>query len=214
MALGRRWNYWFRCRVLRIAETEKYAHVTFFLNGGREAVYPGEERILISSPRVATYDLQPEMSARELTEKLICAIKSKQFGLIIANFANTDMVGHSGNIAAAIQAVEVVDKCLGSVAEVIEAEEGAMLITADHGNVEQMSDSHAGGPHTAHTLNPVPLVAIGTEQHELSAGRLSDVAPTVLALMGLTIPDSMTGNVLFPRKAFLAENCATRENST
>lgn len=200
-------------RQLRIAETEKYAHVTFFLNGGRETTYPGEERILIPSPRVATYDLQPEMSARELTEKLISAIKGKQFGLIVANFANTDMVGHSGNISAAIKAVEAVDKCLGSVAEAIEAEGGAMLITADHGNVEQMLDLQAGEPHTAHTLNPVPLVAIGTEQHELSAGRLSDVAPTVLALMGLTIPDSMTGNVLLPRGVFLAESCATRGNS-
>ncbi len=201
-------------RQLRIAETEKYAHVTFFLNGGRETVYPGEERILVPSPRVATYDLRPQMSAYELTEKLIREIKSNRFGLIVANFANTDMVGHSGNIGAAIKAVEAVDECLGSVAEAIEAEEGAMLITSDHGNVEQMSGLQAGEPHTAHTLNPVPLVAIGTGQHELSAGRLSDVAPTVLALMGLSIPDSMTGNVLFPTGFFPGESCETRRNST
>jgi 2,3-bisphosphoglycerate-independent phosphoglycerate mutase len=193
-------------RQLRIAETEKYAHVTFFLNGGREMLYPGEERILVSSPQVATYDLQPEMSAPEVTEKLIDAIKSDRFELIVVNFANSDMVGHTGNIAAAVKAVETVDQCLGSIAKVIEAENGAMLITSDHGNVEQMLDLHAGQPHTAHTLNPVPLVAIGIGQKKLVGGRLSDVAPTVLALMGLSIPSTMTGNVLFSKNASTVED--------
>jgi len=193
-------------RQLRIAETEKYAHVTFFLNGGREMLYPREERILVSSPQVATYDLRPEMSAPEVTEKLIDAIKSDRFELIVVNFANSDMVGHTGNIAAAIKAVETVDQCLGSIAKVIEAEDGAMLITSDHGNVEQMLDLHAGQTHTAHTLNPVPLVAIGIGQKTLCGGRLSDVAPTVLALMGLSIPSTMTGNVLFSKNTSTAED--------
>ena len=184
-------------RQLRIAETEKYPHVTYFLNGGREALYPGEERILVSSPPVPTYDLQPEMAAPEVAGKLIKAIKSDRFELIVANFANADMVGHTGNINAAIKAVETVDECLGDVAAAIKVQHGAMLITADHGNVEQMQAVRGSQPHTAHTLNPVPLVVIGVSQDKLSGGKLSDVAPTVLALMGLPIPTSMTGNVLF-----------------
>ena len=169
-------------------------------------LYPGEERILVSSPQVATYDLRPEMSAPEVTEKLIDAIESDRFELIVVNFANSDMVGHTGNIAAAIKAVETVDQCLGSIAKVVVAGDGAMLITSDHGNVEQMLDLHAGQTHTAHTLNPVPLVAIGIGQKTLCGGRLSDVAPTVLALMGLSIPSTMTGNVLFSKNTSTAED--------
>ena len=147
-------------KQLRIAETEKYAHVTFFFNGGEEKVFPGEERILVPSPKVATYDLKPEMSAYEMTDKLVAAIGSGSFDFIVVNFANTDMVGHSGRLAPAIAAVEAVDRCLGRLEEAVEKAGGVMLVTADHGNAEMMCDPMTGGPHTAHTLNRVPLVLV------------------------------------------------------
>lgn len=183
-------------RQLRIAETEKYAHVTFFLNGGRETVYPGEERILVPSPKVATYDLRPEMSAPEVTDKLAAAIEGDRFDLIVVNFANTDMVGHTGVLAAAIDAVAAVDRCLGRIAAAVEAAGGALLITSDHGNAEQMADPASGDSHTAHTVNPVPLVAVGVPGARLAQGRLADLAPTLLALMGLVAPNEMTGTSL------------------
>jgi 2,3-bisphosphoglycerate-independent phosphoglycerate mutase len=179
---------------LRMAETEKYPHVTYFLNGGREEPYPGEDRIMVPSPKVATYDLQPEMSAPELTEKAVEAIKSGKYDLIVLNYANPDMVGHTGNLAAAIKAVETVDKGLGRIAEAIERSGGALLVTADHGNCEQMRDPETGGPHTAHTTNPVPVVLMGAGNRALIAeGRLADIAPTLLELMGLPKPKEMTG---------------------
>jgi len=187
---------------LRIAETEKYAHVTFFFNGGAEAEYPGESRILVPSPKVATYDLQPEMSAAELTDRLVAAIGSKKFDLIVVNYANCDMVGHTGDLRAAIVAVETVDTCLGRVAAAVEAEGGALLITADHGNCECMRDPVSGQPFTAHTLNPVPVYLVGGAKpgqnapHLLADGKLADVAPTLLALMGLAPPPEMTGHSL------------------
>ena len=182
---------------LRIAETEKYAHVTFFLNGGREVTYPGEKRILVPSPKVATYDLDPEMSAREVAVRLIDAIRSEEFGFIVVNFANADMVGHTGNIQAAYKAVETIDSCLGAIAEVMDKKEGIMLITADHGNIEQMLDGESEGAHTAHTVNPVPLILRGVENVELLDGTLCDIAPTILELMRLPIPTSMSGRVLY-----------------
>ena len=185
-------------KQLRIAETEKYAHVTFFLNGGREAVFEGEERILIPSPKVATYDLKPEMSAFEVTEALVGAIDSGRFDLIVVNYANGDMVGHTGKLDAAIQAVEAVDSCLGQVLAAVERAGGRLLITADHGNAEKMKDSETGDRHTAHTMNKVPIVLAGAPagSGRLSDGRLADVAPTLLALMGLPQPGAMTGRNL------------------
>lgn len=184
-------------RQLRIAETEKYAHVTFFLNGGQETQFDGEDRILIPSPDVATYDLQPEMSASEVTDRLIETIRGEQTDLIVVNFANPDMVGHTGVLEAAIQAVETIDTCLGRLAEAVEAAGGAMLVTADHGNLEQMLDPVTGQPHTAHTTNPVPLTLVGgPAKTALQTGRLADIAPTVLYLMGLAQPDAMTGSCL------------------
>ncbi len=183
---------------LRIAETEKYAHVTFFFNGGREAEFPGETRILVPSPKVATYDLQPEMSAPEVTDKLVEAIASGRFDVIVVNYANTDMVGHTGDLQAAIKAVETVDRCLGRLAEAVERAGGTMLITADHGNVEMMRDPATGQPHTAHTTNPVPLVLVNPPSgvSGLDDGRLCDVAPTLLRLLGMQQPQAMTGRVL------------------
>jgi 2,3-bisphosphoglycerate-independent phosphoglycerate mutase len=183
---------------LRIAETEKYAHVTFFFNGGEEKVFPGEERILVPSPHVATYDLQPEMSAYEMTDKLVAAIAGGSFDFIVVNFANTDMVGHSGKLAPAIAAVEAVDLCLGRLEKAVAAAGGALLVTADHGNAEMMCDPLTGGPHTAHTLNRVPLVLANAPAGVtgISDGRLADIAPTVLALMGMKQPASMTGHNL------------------
>ena len=184
-------------RQLRIAETEKYAHVTFFLNGGKEAQFDGEDRVLVQSPDVATYDLKPEMSAAEVTDRLVERIRDGRTDLIVVNFANPDMVGHTGVMAAAIRAVETIDECLGRVAEAVEAEGGAMLITADHGNLEMMSDPKTGQPHTAHTTNPVPLTLVGgPADMALRDGRLADLAPTVLKLMGLAQPEAMTGEVL------------------
>jgi 2,3-bisphosphoglycerate-independent phosphoglycerate mutase len=179
---------------LRMAETEKYPHVTYFLNGGREERYPGEDRILVPSPKVATYDLQPEMSAPELTEKAVEAIRSEKYDLIVLNYANPDMVGHTGSLPAAIKAVETVDTGLGRIAEAIQKSGGALLVTADHGNCEQMRDPETGGPHTAHTTNPVPIVLMGAGSRALLAeGRLADIAPTLLELMDLPKPKEMTG---------------------
>ena len=184
---------------LRIAETEKYAHVTFFFSGGKETPYDGEERILIPSPKVETYDLQPEMSAEEVTDQMIEAIKSRRFDLIIANYANGDMVGHTGKIPATIKAIETLDKCLGRITKALNQESDQMLITADHGNAEKMTDYETKQVHTAHTNNLVPLVYLGNSQ--LSAnqrkGSLSDVAPTLLNLMDIEIPKEMTGRPLF-----------------
>jgi 2,3-bisphosphoglycerate-independent phosphoglycerate mutase len=179
---------------LRMAETEKYPHVTYFLNGGREVAYDGEDRIMVASPKVATYDLQPEMSAPELTDKAVAAIDSARYDLIVLNFANPDMVGHTGNLSAAIRAVETVDSSLGRIARAIEAQGGALLVTADHGNCELMKDPATGGPHTAHTTNPVPVVLMGggSEVH-LHDGRLADLAPTLLGLLGIARPAEMTG---------------------
>lgn len=182
---------------LRMAETEKYPHVTYFLNGGEEAVYPGEDRIMVPSPKVATYDLQPEMSAPELTEKAVAAIDSGRYDLIVLNFANPDMVGHTGSLPAAIRAVETVDAGLGRIAEAVRRQGGALLVTADHGNCEMMRDPATGGPHTAHTTNPVPVLLMGAPPGAtLAEGRLADVAPTLLALMGLPQPAAMTGRSL------------------
>ncbi len=182
-------------KQLRIAETEKYAHVTFFFNGGIETVFAGEERILVPSPHVATYDLQPEMSAPEVTEELCAAIRSGRFDFILVNFANGDMVGHTGILAAAVQAAEAVDACLGRLEEAVGETGGTMLITADHGNAECMRDPSTGEPHTAHTMDPVPAVLINPPAgiSHLNNGRLADVAPTMLALMGLPQPAAMTG---------------------
>ncbi len=180
-------------KQLRIAETEKYAHVTYFLNGGREVVYPGEDRILVPSPKVATYDLQPEMSAPEVTDKLVEAIGSCKYDLIVANFANPDMVGHTGNMKAAIKAIEVIDTALGRVCEATQKAGGALLVTADHGNSELMRDPVTHEPHTAHTTNPVPLLLVAPGDRAISSGQLSDLAPTVLDLMGVAKPAEMTG---------------------
>ena len=180
-------------RQLRIAETEKYAHVTFFLNGGEEREMPGEERVLVPSPKVATYDLKPEMSAPEVTDRVVEAIAGERFDLIVVNYANTDMVGHTGDLSAAMAAVAAVDRCLGRVAGAVEAAGGALLITADHGNAEQMRGADAETPHTAHTHGPVPAVLAGAPGMALRDGGLADIAPTVLDLMGLAAPAAMTG---------------------
>ena len=180
-------------KQLRIAETEKYAHVTFFFNGGEEKQYEGEDRILVPSPKVETYDLKPEMSAYEVTEKLIDAINSKKYDCIILNYANPDMVGHTGNLDAAIKAIEAIDECVGKVVEAVNAQNGVLLITADHGNSEQMIDYATGEPHTAHTTNPVPLILVGMENAKLREGRLADLAPTMLSIMNLQKPEEMTG---------------------
>jgi len=183
---------------LRISETEKYAHVTFFFNGGVEEPFSGEDRILINSPKVATYDLQPEMSSAELTEKLVAAIKSGKYDTIICNYPNGDMVGHTGVFEAAVTAVETLDKCIAEVADAVESAGGQLLITADHGNAEQMRDPATGQAHTAHTNLPVPLIYVGGKSVKaVSGGKLSDIAPTMLSLMGMEIPQEMTGKPLF-----------------
>jgi 2,3-bisphosphoglycerate-independent phosphoglycerate mutase len=181
---------------LRAAETEKYPHVTYFLNGGRETPFPGEDRIMVPSPKVATYDLQPEMSAPELTERVVAAIDAGKYDLIVLNFANPDMVGHTGSLPAAIKAVETVDAGLGRIADAVARQGGALLVTADHGNCELMRDPATGGPHTSHTTNPVPVLLTGGGAAALNDGRLADIAPTLLALMGLPQPAEMTGRSL------------------
>jgi 2,3-bisphosphoglycerate-independent phosphoglycerate mutase len=181
---------------LRMAETEKYPHVTYFFNGGREEPYDGEARVLVPSPKVATYDMKPEMSAAELTDKAVIAINSGQFDLIVLNYANPDMVGHTGSLPAAIKAVETVDAELGRIAEAVEKQGGALLVTADHGNCELMRDPETGGPHTAHTTNPVPVILLGGGKGPLRNGRLADLAPTLLELMELPKPAEMTGQSL------------------
>ena len=181
---------------LRIAETEKYAHVTFFFNGGEEKQYKGEDRILIPSPKVQTYDLKPEMSAYEVTSKVVEAVKKDQYDVIILNYANPDMVGHTGNLDAAIKAIEAVDECVQKVVEAVEEKNGMIIMTADHGNAEQMIDYKTGEPHTAHTTNPVPLVLIGGEGVKLKEGKLADLAPTMLELLELSKPTEMTGTSL------------------
>ncbi|MBC3381886.1 2,3-bisphosphoglycerate-independent phosphoglycerate mutase [Serratia fonticola] len=182
---------------LRISETEKYAHVTFFYNGGVEEPFKGEDRILINSPKVATYDLQPEMSSAELTEKLLAAIHSGKYDAIICNYPNGDMVGHTGVYDAAVKAVETLDNCIAQVVEAVKAVDGQLLVTADHGNAEQMRDPATGQAHTAHTSLPVPLIYIGKAAKAVEGGKLSDIAPTMLSLMGMEIPQEMTGKPLF-----------------
>lgn len=196
-------------KQLRIAETEKYAHVTFFFNGGSEALFDGEDRILVPSPKVATYDLKPEMSAAEVTDKLVEAIRGRTYDLIVVNYANPDMVGHTGVLAAGIKAAETIDVCLGRLEAALQEAGGVMLVTADHGNLEMMVDDEAAQPHTAHTLFDVPILLVNAENARLGSGgalmlkdgRLADVAPTVLALMGLPQPAAMTGrNLIEPLK--------------
>jgi len=186
-------------KQLRIAETEKYAHVTYFFNGGEESKFPGEERILIPSPKdVATYDLKPEMSARPVTEALVKHLRGQDVGLVIANYANADMVGHTGNFEASIKAVEVIDECLGKVVDAVLGKKGKIIITADHGNIEQLIDYDTGMPHTAHTTNLVPVILIDDEHQRcrLNQGSAIDVAPTVMRLLGLPQPPEMTGHCL------------------
>ncbi len=183
-------------RQLRIAETEKYAHVTYFFNGGVETPYAGEDRVMVPSPKVATYDLQPEMSAREVTDKLVAAIQSRQYQAIVCNYANGDMVGHTGDLAAATRAIETLDECVGRAVEAMQAIGGEVLITADHGNAETMFDTESRQPHTAHTLNLVPLLYIGRKAKIVDGGALQDVAPTLLRMMGLPQPAEMTGKPL------------------
>ena len=183
-------------RQLRIAETEKYAHVTYFFNGGVEKVYPGEDRILVPSPKVATYDLKPDMSAFEVADKLVEAIESGRYDAIVCNFANGDMVGHTGNFEAAKKAIEALDRCVGRVVDAARAAGGEVVITADHGNAETMHDGTTGQAHTAHTLNLVPFVYVGRRARLAARGALQDVAPTLLALMGLRQPPEMTGHSL------------------
>jgi 2,3-bisphosphoglycerate-independent phosphoglycerate mutase len=181
---------------LRIAETEKYAHVTYFFNGGVETPYPGEERVLVPSPKVATYDLKPEMSALEVTDKLVAAIETHRFEAIICNYANADMVGHTGDMQAATRAIETLDTCLGRAIEAMRAIGGEVLITADHGNAETMRDPLTGQAHTAHTTNLVPFLYIGRDAKIEPSGALADIAPTLLRMMGLPQPAEMTGKPL------------------
>ncbi len=183
-------------KQLRIAETEKYPHVTFFFNGGREEPYPGEERIMVPSPKVATYDLQPAMSAQQVTDQVVAAIESGTFDLIVLNYANPDMVGHTGVLSAAVSALETLDTCLGRVLAALDKAGGVALVTADHGNCEVMTDPATHGPHTAHTLNKVPVMLIGAGPVRLRDGRLADVAPTLLPFLGLKKPPEMDGDSL------------------
>jgi len=186
---------------LRLAETEKYPHVTYFLNGGQETPFPREDRIMVQSPKVATYDLQPEMSAPELTDKAVAAIDGGKYDMIVLNFANPDMVGHTGVLAAAIKAVETVDTGLGRIVEAVRKQGGALLVTADHGNCELMKDPATGGPHTSHTTNPVPVVLVDGHAKAIQDGILADVAPTLLDLMGIRQPQEMTGHTLIRHDA-------------
>ena len=199
---------------LRMAETEKYPHVTYFLNGGREEPYDGEARIMVPSPKVATYDMKPEMSAPELTDHAVTAIKSGQFDLIVLNYGNPDMVGHTGSLPAAIVAVETVDAGLGRLAEAIEQVGGTLLVTADHGNCEMMRDPDTGGPHTAHTTNPVPLLLMGGGDVTLAEGRLADLAPTLLELMELPQPAEMTGRSLLRKNSAAARHMSPKPSTS
>jgi len=187
-------------KQLRIAETEKYAHVTYFFSGGKEQPYPGEDRILVPSPKVATYDLQPEMSAYAVTDKLEAAILSRKYAIIICNYANGDMVGHSGNMAAAIKAIETLDMCIGRVVKAMQSIGGEVILTADHGNAEQMQDNVTQQAHTAHTLNPVPFLYVGRPAQLADTGSLRDIAPSLLCMMGLPQPEEMTGHSLIRLK--------------
>jgi 2,3-bisphosphoglycerate-independent phosphoglycerate mutase len=183
-------------RNLRVAETEKYAHVTYFFNGGVEQPFPGEDRVLVPSPKVATYDMKPEMSAAGIAEAVVKATNDSAFDVIIVNFANADMVGHSGKIEPTIKAVETVDACLGEIEKAVRAKGGAMLITADHGNAEMMIDPATGGPHTAHTTNPVPFIVVAEDASKYRLkpnGSLRDISPTILGMLGITEPHEMTG---------------------
>ena len=185
---------------LRIAETEKYAHVTFFFNGGEEKQYPGEDRILVPSPKVATYDLQPEMSAYIVTEKVVEAINADKYDAIILNYANPDMVGHTGSLPAAIKAVETIDECVQKVVDAILEHDGTLIITADHGNCEQMIDYKTGEPHTAHTTNPVPLILVTKDESlKVKSGKLADLAPTMLEMLGIEKPKEMTGESILEK---------------
>ena len=185
-------------KQLRVAETEKYAHVTFFFNGGEERQFEGEDRILVPSPKVKTYDLKPEMSAPEVTDKLVEAIGSSKYDLVVVNYANSDMVGHTGDLAAAVKAIEAVDACLGRLMEAVKEAGGVLLVTADHGNAEQMFDEKTQQKHTQHTLNRVPALLFNAPPHvrSLGDGKLADVAPTMLDLMGVPQPEEMTGHSL------------------
>jgi 2,3-bisphosphoglycerate-independent phosphoglycerate mutase len=186
-------------RNLRVAETEKYAHVTYFFNGGIEQPFPGEDRVLVQSPKVATYDLKPEMSAAGIAEAVVKATNDGTFDVIIVNFANADMVGHSGKIEPTVKAVETVDACLGEIEKAVRAKGGAMLITADHGNAEMMIDPVTGGPHTAHTTNPVPFIVMAEDASKYSLrpdGSLRDISPTMLGMLGIAEPKEMTGTDL------------------
>jgi 2,3-bisphosphoglycerate-independent phosphoglycerate mutase len=191
-------------RNLRVAETEKYAHVTYFFNGGVEQPFPGEERVMVQSPKVATYDLKPEMSAAGIAEAVVKATNDGAFDVIIVNFANADMVGHSGKIEPTIKAVETVDACLGEIEKAVRAKGGAMLITADHGNAEMMIDPTTGGPHTAHTTNPVPFIVLAEDAKQYTLkpnGSLRDISPTMLGMLGITEPKEMTGSDLRTKKS-------------
>jgi 2,3-bisphosphoglycerate-independent phosphoglycerate mutase len=186
-------------RNLRVAETEKYAHVTYFFNGGIEQPFPGEERVMVPSPKVATYDLKPEMSAAGIADEVVKAIEKSEFQVLIVNFANADMVGHSGKIEPTVRAVEVVDSCLGRIFKAVKRSGGAMIVTADHGNAEMLIDPVTGGPHTAHTLNPVPFIVVSDDDKGFALrkdGALQDISPTVLGLLGIPQPKEMTGHDL------------------
>jgi 2,3-bisphosphoglycerate-independent phosphoglycerate mutase len=186
-------------RNLRVAETEKYAHVTYFFNGGVEQPFPGEDRLLVQSPKVATYDLKPEMSAAGIAQAVVKAVEDGTFDVMIVNFANADMVGHSGKIEPTIKAVETVDACLGEIEKAVRAKGGAMLITADHGNAEMMIDPATGGPHTAHTTNPVPFIVVSENANQFTLkpnGSLRDISPTILGMLSLPEPEEMTGQDL------------------
>ena len=188
-----------KLRNLRIAETEKYAHVTYFFNGGVEQPFPGEDREMVQSPKVATYDLKPEMSAGGIADAVVKAAEDGTFDVIIVNFANADMVGHSGKIEPTVKAVETVDACLGRIELAVRAKGGAMLITADHGNAEMMIDPVSGGPHTAHTTNPVPFIVVFADDKNFTLkpnGSLRDISPTLLGMLGLPEPKHMTGQDL------------------
>ena len=188
-------------RQVRMAETEKYAHVTYFFNGSEEVPFPGEDRVLVPSAKVATYDLKPEMSARELTDEAVRLLADPTYGFFVLNYANADMVGHTGILEAAIVAVETVDSCLARLIEVVRKRQGTVIVTADHGNADQMIDYETGGPHTAHTTHPVPILVVAPRRHMVRGGILADVAPTLLSLMGIPAPKEMTGRSLVASEA-------------